>query len=189
VIALNGISVRGERMRSHSILLLLSVAAVCFGGCQTGSVSAVVPLAGGGQMTVPMAKGGPPPAEHDGFRVERASFSPDKEAPQLRYEFALRALQPPSVSHIRVDDLSDETLVTLMDDPHPEFVDSRWTAHTDMIPATDPTLKWMFQITPSIRVFRFTITRTDGQKITLDQVCTYPAVVKQAIRHDWGEKY
>lgn len=176
-------------MRSF-IALLFAIGTIALGtGCQSGSVSAVVPIAGGGKITVPMTRGGPPPAEADGFRVDRATISPSKDARELRYEFILQALKQSDLKRIRIDDISDETAVTLVDDDSPKFADGKWEAKTEMISADDPRLKWVFQITPSIRVFRFALTHADGRLTTLDQVSTYPQVVKQAIRTAWGEKY
>ena len=176
-------------MRCVCVAFILGSFILAFGGCQTGSVSAVVPTAGGGHITVPMARGGPPPAEAEGYRVERATISPAKDARELRYEFTLLALQPPGLRRIQIEDISDETAAPLVDDQNPQFSESRWQAKTEMIPAEDPRLRWIFQITPSLRVFRFTFTLADGRRITLDQVSTYPPIVKQAVRNAWGEKY
>jgi len=134
-------------MRSFLALLFL-VGIIAFGsGCQSGSVSAVVPIAGGGTINVPMTRGGPPPAEGDGFKVDRATIAPSRDARELRYEFALQALKQPDLKRIRIDDMSDETAVTLIDDGAPQFSDGKWLAKTDMISADDQKLKWIFQIT------------------------------------------
>jgi hypothetical protein len=189
MVALGQFSVRRALMRSSCVFLFVAALLAISAGCQSGSVSAIVPVAGGGHINVPMRVGGPPPAEGDGFRVDRATIAPAKDTRELRYDFALVALNQPDLRRIQIDDISDETAATLIDDSHPQFNDRRWTASTEMIPAEDPRLKWMFQITPSLRVFRFTLTHADGRKTTLDQVSTFPPVLKQAIRGAWGEKY
>jgi hypothetical protein len=189
MVALRQFSVRRASMRSLCALPLLASLVVICAGCQSGSISAVVPVAGGGHINVPMRAGGPPPAEGDGFRVDRATIAPAKDTRELRYDFALVAANQPDLRRIQIDDISDETAVTWIDDANPQFKERRWAASTEMIPAEDPRLKWMFQITPSLRVFRFTLTHADGRKTTLDQVSTFPPFVKQAIRAAWGEKY
>jgi hypothetical protein len=175
-------------MRLSCLLALAAVLALS-AGCQTGEVKAVVPISGGGHITVPLTPAGPPAGEADGYRVERATISPSKELHELRYEFGLVATKPPALRRIQVDDISDETAVPLVDDANPQFTNGHWSAKTVMIPADDPRLRWVFQITRSLRVYRFTLTALDGRQVAFNQVTGFPPNLKSAIRELWGEKY
>ena len=131
------------------------------------------------------------PGETDGYRVDRATIAPSREKRELRYEFGLLATRPnpPPIARIQVDDISDENVAPLIDDPQPKFVHGQWAAVTDMIPAEDPRLQWVFQITRSLRVYRFTLTMADGRHVVFNQVTGFPPFLKTAVRKIWGEKY
>ena len=158
-------------------------------GCRTGTVSAVVPLAGGGQINVPMDRNGPPRGEGEGYRVEIATLQPGAEARETFYEFGLSSANEPALRRIQVIDMSDEQPVTLVDDQHPEFKDRKWKTKTEVMTADDPRLKWVYQITLSMRAYRFVLTANDGHEISFYHISTFPQFLKQAIRAKWGEKY
>jgi hypothetical protein len=170
-------------------LALASLALTAFlSGCATGEVKMSLPLADGGQITFPL-RTGPVPAEVEGYRVKEALLLPSKEPRKGFYVFDIIANHPSAISRIQVDDVSDEKVMPALDDEHPKFVNNQWHGESPVIDADDARLQWLFQIPPSLRVYRFTLTTNDGRTLKMYHVAAYPAPVKAVLRHDWGEKY
>lgn len=176
-------------MRSHSILAPLALALLACAGCQTGTVKAVIPIAGGGQITVPIGPQGLPVGEAEGYRTERAVLLPGAQERQAYYEFGLVAEKAPAPSRIRIEDISDAAPVLLVDQANPVFTDRVWREKSETINADDPRMNWVFQITMSYRVYRFTLNLQDGREVSFNHVTAYPPPTKGAIRAKWGEKY
>ena len=171
-----------------AITLLLPVA-VALTGCHTGTVAEIVPTSGGGHITVPLTRNGLKPGSGGGYTVDASALEPAKEAHEAYYIFGLKTTQTPALSRIQIEDISDETAAPLVDDHAPKFTAGQWHMNTQAIAANDPRMKWIFQITPSLRVYQFTLTQKDGKQITFHHVTLYPPFVKAVIRHRWGEKY
>ena len=62
-------------------------------------------------------------------------------------------------------------------------------ARPSRMTAKDPLLAWVYTVTNSMRVYRFTITDSTGKKTVLYQIGGYPSFIKAAMRSSWGEKY
>lgn len=157
-------------------------------GCQTGEVKAVLPLADGNQITMPIATP-PPRGEGGGYHVDQAMVMPPTANHELCYGFGVVADKTPALRRIQIDDVTDEAIVPLIDDQSPKFNGNKWEAKTDLMGPEDPRLKWIFQITGSMRVYRFTLTPSDGPSVSFYHVVPYAPVVKAVIRNALGEKY
>lgn len=158
-------------------------------GCQTGDVMMKVPISDGGEITVPLTGGGPKPGEADGYKVALSALEPGKENREAFYKFGLVCSHEPALRRIRVEDISDEKPALLIDDRDPKFTNRRWVQQSEVIAANDPRFQWIFQITMSMRVYKFTLTRADGTEVSFNQVTVYPPYVKAMVRNKWGEKY
>lgn len=156
-------------------------------GCASGTVSEIVPIAGGKQVTVPITGKGPPPGEGDGYRVELASLLPGSDARHVYYAFGLAADHAPALRRVQIVDVSDETPVPLVDDRAPTFAGRHWRAASAPIEADDRRLQWVRQITPSLRVYEFTLTANDGHQTSFYHIGAYPVFIKAAMLHMWGE--
>ncbi len=171
-------------------LTLLTVPLFCWlAGCQTGEVAKVVPISGGGTITVPLTRDGLKPGAGGGYEVAGSVLEPGKDARDAFYAFGLIAHVEPALRRIQVQDISDETAATLVDDTNPKFEKRLWHIKTDTISADDPRMKWVFQITPSLRVYHFILTRNDGTEISFNHIAMYPPMMKAVMRSRWGEKY
>ena len=149
-----------------------------------------VRIAGGHLIGIPVGPHGPLPGRGDGFEVLQAGSSPDKERKELVYQFALKIPAGVTVSRIVVDDISEEQPSdALVDDGKPWISDGTWRISTSPIRSDDPRLIWIFTVTASVRVYRFTITTSTGKQTVINQVEGYPDFFKMLIRHGWGEKY
>ncbi len=176
-------------MRLRSLPIIVVPLFALLAGCETGEVSKRIPISGGGEILVPLTREGIKPGEADGYQVRAAILEPGKEQKDAYYIFQLLAHKEPALSRIEVVDISDEKEAPLIDDTKPKFENGLWKAETGTITADDPRMQWVLQITPSMRVYRFTLTRTDGSKVSFNHVTMYPPMVKAVIRGRWGEKY
>lgn len=176
-------------MRIPSLIALLGLVVALTSGCQTGTVSAVVPIAGGGKINVPMTKNGPPPGEAEGYRSEIAALIPGAGEREAVYDVGIVALNEPALKRIVVEDISDETPFLLVDDQNPQFENRHWRTKSRVFSADHPHLKWVFHVTVSMRVTRFTLTALDGHEFSFNHVTVYPPFIKGAMRAKWGEKY
>jgi len=86
---------------------------------------------------------------------------------------------------VKVDDVTDDVAVNLVDDPHPVLnKESVWAKQVGPI---DPDrIPWLAEIENSVRIFRFTIVTADGRTLVLYQGASEPAVVKKYLRQELG---
>ncbi len=136
-----------------------------------------------------LGKEGPPRGEGGGYRVQQAGLLPPKPDHSIEYEFVLLANKEPDLRRIQIDDVTDEKIEPLLDDPAPKFANRTWQAKTEALPPDDERLKWVYQITGSMRVYRFILTPASGPAISFYHVSPYPPFIKAAIRSAMGEKY
>ena len=176
-------------MRPTRVVLLILPLLVLCAGCQTGDVLMKVPISGGGEIVVPVTGGGPKPGHAAGYTVDVASLEPGTQTREAYYKFGLVCAQAPALRRIRIEDISDEKPVVLIDDRNPKFKDRHWAENTAMISADDPRFRWVYQITMSMRVYKFTLTLSNGSHVSFNHVTIYPPFVKSIIRAKWGAKY
>ena len=169
--------------------ILIPLSFFVLAGCQTGDIKAVLPIAGGETINVLMGPKGPPPGEADGYQAAIGNVIPGAQDREVNYEFGLVANREPELSRIQVDDVSDDKAVSLIDDRNPKFTMRHWSAKTETIGADDPRMKWVYSITSSFRVYRYTLTHADGHTVSFYHVTMYPPFIKAAIRAKFGEKY
>lgn len=172
-----------------SRVVLFTLALLLCAGCQTGDVMMKVPISGGGEITVPITGRGPQPGTADGYTVDTSVLEPGKENREAFYKFGLLCSHEPALRRIRVEDISDVEAALLIDDRDPKFKDRQWTKASEVIAANDPRFQWVYQITMSMRVYKFTLTRNDGTEVSFNHVTVYPPYVKALVRAKWGEKY
>ena len=169
---------------------LLFIALVCLGGCAATDTLLPIPIAGGKVVGIPFGPRGPLSGAGNGYQIQFAGGLPGQTATQLVYKFALTAPAGVTLKEVLIDDISDEQSVAgLVDDQKPWLDGNFWHGETKPFDVKDPLLAWAYTVTPSTRVYRFTITDTAGIKTVLYQVAGYPQYVKAAMRASWGEKY
>jgi hypothetical protein len=175
-------------MRSSAGLLF--VALLFLGGCAATDTMRPVPIAGGKVVGIPFGPRGPLNGAGNGYEVAFAGGVPGAIATQLVYKFVLTTPAGVTLKEVLIDDISDEqSVAALVDDQKPWVDKNIWHGETRAFDAKDPLLAWAYTVTPSTRVYRFTITDTAGIKTVLYQVSGYPPFIKAAMRSSWGEKY
>lgn len=158
-------------------------------GCQTGDFVYVATIAGGEKLHIPLGKSGVAMVKENGVQILHAGGDVDLTKKQLFYKFALSEENGRELRSVLVEDVSDETAVTLVEDLQPKLAGRRWDGTSRFFDREDPAIKWVFYVADSFRVFRFTITFADGRKVVLHQGSRVPGWAKAAIRSTYGEKY
>jgi len=148
-----------------------------------------VPVAGGHVIGIAFGPRGPLPGKADGYTVLGAISQPSPQGHQIIYQFAFSAPPGAALKRVQVDDISDEKSSPLIDDTHPWLSDNVWHMETSPMASDDPRLSWIFTVTPSMRVYRFTLTDQAGHTTIMHQLTGYPDFIKAVIRSKWGEKY
>jgi len=176
-------------MKSSLGLLLLS--ALVFSGCSSPTETVrPVPIAGGKVIGIHFGPHGPIPGKADGYEVRYAISIPVPDTKTIIYKFGFLAPPGTKLDRVVVDDISDEQSSSMMDESKPWLDENNeWKGETKPYDYKNPLLAWAYTVTPSLRVYRFTITDSAGKKTVLYQVTGYPEFVKAAMRFSWGEKY
>jgi hypothetical protein len=148
-------------MTVFRLLPLLSLGFLA--GCG-GAVSLQIPISGATTASIDFAKGMPLHAENDDIRIEKALLDIDFKSKQAHYDFVFRQLnkgdQP---TYVKVEDVTDDTSQTLVEDRQPVLKDERWSGRTPVMTPDESNAKWLFELENSIRVYRFTILTARGR--------------------------
>ena len=138
---------------------------------------------------IPFGPGGPRHGQANGYEVIQSIVAPGANDRQIVYQFAFTAPPAATLRRVQIDDISEDQSGALIDVENPPLLANLWQIATAPLEATDPLVKWVYTVTPSLRVYRFTITDAAGQRTVLHQLAVYPDYFKAAIRRKWGEKY
>ncbi|MBI5770190.1 MAG: hypothetical protein HZA93_20610 [Verrucomicrobia bacterium] len=159
------------------------------GGCATGEVEMLATISGGKQVHVPLGRGGVAMTQEDGVQMSVATFTLTQEKKPIHI-FALSDSRKRALRAIRVEDVSDDAALVLVEDTAPTLSDAGvWHRETEAIDPADPRLGWMATISNTLRVYRITVTFADGRTVELLQGALYPAGIKSAMRQALGQKY
>jgi hypothetical protein len=175
--------------RPGPALILAGLLSLGIGGCATGDVAMLATIAGGEKVRVPLGRGGPVLTNEAGVQIDTATFMPNPDK-KIVYIFAFTDSRSRALRSVRVEDVSDEAAVTIVDSAQPKLSPGgQWQAESEPLDLSDPRLSWFATITNSLRVFRFTLTFSDGQTLVLHQGAMFPAGMKAAVRQAFGQKY
>ncbi|HTD17508.1 MAG TPA: hypothetical protein VK673_20150 [Chthoniobacterales bacterium] len=103
-----------------------------------------------------------------------------------RWTFGLKLKQPVQLRSIRIEDVTEGSAVSLVNDQAPQVQGSAWTGYTGAIEPSASALPWLFDSTPAKRTFRFTVTDLNGQDSVLEQTVTYPVKTKKDLVKWYG---
>jgi hypothetical protein len=176
-------------MKSSAGLLFVSL--LLFTACSSPTDNLrPIPIAGGKVVGIAFGPQGPMPGKGNGYEVQYAASVPGTTKTELIYKFAFTAPPSTTLKRVVVDDISDEQSAPgLIDEQKPWLDGNLWKGETKPYDIKDPLLAWAYTVTPSMRVYRFTITDSTGAQTILYQLTGYPQFMKAAMRFSWGEKY
>jgi len=172
------------RLRSGVGLIVLGLS-----GCATGGVSVVAAIAGGEKVRVPVGSNGAVLTREGGVQIKAASFTltPEKKFVYV-FEFTIEGNRP--LRHVRVEDVSDESVTTLIDRADPALsAAGLWHGESEPLSTGNGRLKWLATVSNSLRVVRFTLTFADGKTQVLHQGTVFPSGLKSTVRQAMGQNY
>jgi hypothetical protein len=163
-------------------LVVLSVAWLT--GCASSPSRLSVPIAGGQTVHLEREGTGFKHAENDRIIIAEASLQAVNLDGKnyLRWNFVLKPKQTTTLNMIRIEDVTDDAALIMVNDVAPQLEDGKWTETAGLMDVSGPSARWLFQANESIRVFRITINEMDGQSEVLYQGVQYTPASKEAIR-------
>jgi hypothetical protein len=166
--------------RPHFLLLAgLSVLAGCI---SSGDFVTNVPIAGGGTVALELGKSGMVPGENDDFKIEAALLTFDPATRKGTYKLGFEAKRGVAPLRVTVDDVTDDTPVTLFQTDKIQLQNGRWKGQGEDFTPDEQNSKWMFELETNIRVYRFTFAMPDGRSEIVYQGYNYPAFIKELVR-------
>ena len=175
-------------MRLSSLCLPLVI--LLLAGCSAPTQQMrPVPIAGGHTLGILVGPNGPLPGAADGYMVLQSNTKPGKDPQEVIYQFAVSVPPGATPARIQVEDISEEQSGPLLDDQHPWLTDNVWHMETQPLKKDDSRLAWVYTVTPTMRVYRITVTDQAGKKSVMHQVAMYADFIKGIMRSQWGEKY
>lgn len=172
-------------MPFKNLLVLLSLCVAVCSQAAESSKMVEFKIAGGQVVKCPATDAGPLPAESGPYKMEVAAFmtgqDESKQHTFLIFTFGISVQKKGKPTHIRVEDVSDESAVTLVDDKSPKIEKKYWRGDAAPLMVQESSTPWVFDGKPTIRVFRVTISAKDGPDVVLYQPAWYSAQAKSQI--------
>jgi hypothetical protein len=167
---------------------ILSVGLV---GCATGggAVEMQATIAGGQKIRVPVSRNGAELVNAGGVQINTASFTLNPEK-KIVFVFEFTDSRKRGLRSVRVEDVSDDAPALLVESAPPTLsAAGQWRGESEPLTLSDRRLAWMATLPNSLRVFRFTLTFSDGQTLVIHQGSLFPAPMKSAVRSALGQNY
>lgn len=138
---------------------------------------------------MPVGPNGAALTREGGVQINAANFTvnPEKKFVYV-FEFTVEGNRP--LRHVRVEDVSDEPVVMLIDRADPTLsAAGLWHGESEPLSTGNGRLKWLATVSNSLRVVRVTLTFADGKTQVLHQGTLFPANIKSAVRQAMGQNY
>lgn len=104
----------------------------------------------------------------------------------VRWQFSIRVKRPTSLADVRVEEVSGNAPVLILEDHKPRVDQTYWTKQSALIPANPQALPWLYNAGATLRIFRLTVTDAGGRTSTLYQPANFTWKAKEAIRFQMG---
>jgi hypothetical protein len=138
----------------------------------------------GQTVECPVTMSGPLPAESGPYKVVGAGFGLAKNADggvSLAFGFDVVVADTGKPTRIVVEDVTGATPEVLVDDPHPQLVNGRWSGNAEPVVVADGSPPWLFDRKATIKVYRFTLSAKDRADTVLYQPASFSLQTKAAI--------
>lgn len=133
---------------------------------------------------------GPIAEENGDFKVATIlPLAPSKEAKRVDYDVKLKFKGGARPTRIKVEDVSEDPIVLVMEDASPHLDQGVWEGKIIGLDSKDRRIGWVLSLEDSVRVLRFTVVLADGRTDTIEQAVSYPAVLKTMVRKVLGVDY
>ena len=160
-------------------------------GCASPEVIRRIPISGGQVASFSFGPKGAEPGRANGYEIKEALLMPGTDAKDVVHRFAVSTPPGTNLKRVQIEDVSEEDgpAFSLVDDSSPTITNGSYQASSAALHAGAPQLQWIYTITTTMRVYRFTLFDAAGRKTEILHVTGYPDFIKSAIRMKWGEKY
>jgi hypothetical protein len=157
-------------------------------GCGTSPSEVPVQVAGGQAIQLSRRGQGFREAENSLVAVTNAGLTAvDQDGNKyLRWTFSLRLKRPTQLRSVRIEEVSGQAAVLLINDQAPATETNQWTGSGGLIEANATGVPWFFDNSDTTRVFRLTITDMSGQSYVLYQGEFFSAKKKAEMRKQYG---
>jgi hypothetical protein len=168
----------GKLQIAASMVLLLLL------GCARQPITEVVTVSGGQNLRFTRLGTGFVKAESDRFVVDEAGLTTYRTEGKnfVRWQFAILPKANSALQRIKIEDVTDENPVLILDDRAPIVEERRWTRQSDLIRASTRSIPWLFDFERTTRVLRFTVRETSGKTSTLYQAVLFTPKAKKDFR-------
>lgn len=157
-------------------------------GCASGQYTYVTTIGTGERLEFPLEKGVPAHAKKGTIEIMHAGLLPpmDVNIKQSAFAFAYSDESGVPAQSVVVEDVSDPEPRLMFEDKEPKLEGNQWRGISRLYSGDDPALHWLGHLGDTMRVFRFTIVKPNGQKVVLHQAWSAPGWMKSSMRKAFG---
>ncbi len=155
------------------------------------TVAMMVPILGGTEhYEANFNSAGIERTEDSVLRIDIAGIILDAPAKKAAYGATIFFKGTNVPKTVVMEDITDEAPLQLMNDQNATLNAAHtWRQTSTYRELSDPRFKWTQAIDNSVRVYRFTITLTDGRTLEYRQATMYGSYTKEALRKGMGSNY
>jgi hypothetical protein len=164
--------------------ILAAVATLLLSGCVHQPMTQSITVSGDLNLTFTRLGAGFVKAENNRFVVDEAGLTTYRTEGKnfVRWQLAIMPKQETAFQLIRIEDVTDENPVLVLEDRAPRIEERRWSRQSDLIRANIRSIPWLFEFGRTIRVFRFTVRETNGKTSMLYQAVLFTPKAKKDFR-------
>jgi hypothetical protein len=170
------VSMGNLRISAAAILLL--------GGCAHQPLTESIPVSGGQNLTFTRVGTGFVKAENERFVVDEAGLTTYRTEGKnfVRWQFAIMPKRETALRVVRIEDVSDNSPVLVLEDRAPRIDERRWSRQSDLVHADTRSIPWLFEFGRTTRVFRISVRETNGKTSVLYQAVLFTPKAKKDFR-------
>lgn len=178
--------------RSGGRVALAAVAlsgVLMLGGCATGEYTYATTIGTGERLVFPLVNGSPAKAKKGSIEVLNASLIPNPNPAEHKHIFLFVFAEADGVppKSVVVEDVTDRELIVMVDDQAPKLAENNhWRGTSKLLTGEDREVEWLGQLGDTMRVYRFTVTKSDGKQVVLHQGWMIPGRLKAPLRKAFG---
>jgi hypothetical protein len=117
-------------------------------------------------ITATLFAGAPRAAENEFVKIESAGLAFHNDPPRgatLGFGFAFQLKRPLTLTQVKIDDITDQPAVVIIDDKNPKLKSGVWG------PLSKEAFPWMYDLFDTTKIFRLTISSKEQPNIVLQQ--------------------
>ncbi|HEX3445721.1 MAG TPA: hypothetical protein VHS80_13480 [Chthoniobacterales bacterium] len=165
--------------------LRISAAAILLlNGCAHQPMTETIAVSGGQNLTFTRVGAGFVKAENEHFVVDEAGLTTYRTEGKnfVRWQFAILPKQESAIHLVRIDDVTGDKPVLILEDSAPRIDERRWSRQSGLIRADKRSIPWLFEFGRTTRVFRITVRDSNGKASVVHQAVLFTPKAKKDFR-------